>query len=124
MVVRRINNLPPDVDGNFNIDIPMVGNPPAPLKIFTATVTTTGSDGTWSVDYTSTGFNSISSIQATCLAGSFSLANAPVGSNITTFSNTTCSGKAFKATSSGVLLAMQQLPAEPGTQINVLVIGN
>lgn len=124
MVVRRINNLPPDRHGNFNIDIPIVGNPPLPLKIFTATVTTSGSDGVWSVDYSSVGFNSISSIQATCLAGSFSSANAPVGSNITAFSNTSCSGKAYKATSAGLLTAMQQLSADSGTQVNVLVIGN
>lgn len=93
------------------------------LKFYNVTATILSSDGTFYVDITQANFVSVIHVSPMIMSGSFSQANAPLAVNFNLPSNTKVSGKAFKATSAGLLAAMQQTPAEPGTQINIMVVG-
>lgn len=92
------------------------------IKFWTgkAIVTT---DGTFTTDYTIANFNKVVHVSTTVLSGNFSQANAPLSCTISSISNTTAKGKAFKATSAGLLAAMQQTVAEVGTEIEIMVVG-
>ena len=92
------------------------------VKMFAGKVTLAGSDGSWTINYPSAGFTNIISIQVTS-QGSFSDADKPHAAFVTVHSNTSASGVAYKASSAGLLTAMQQLRADAGTVVNVLVIG-
>lgn len=94
------------------------------VKIYTG-VATVVSDGAWSIDYTSAGFETVTSVHATPrTAASSTAAESPVGVHVTTFSKTAAAGRAHKGTAAGALVAMSSLWANAtSTTIDVLVIG-
>lgn len=101
-----------------------VNDPTKQLKLWSGQVELTGNNGQFSVDYTGAGFEHVISVQAQILGSGQLQADFPIAVTINdSYSLTTATGKAFKATSAGLLAAMQQTPAEPGTKVNVLVFG-
>lgn len=93
-------------------------------KIWTGTTVTAGGDGNWTINYASAGFTSVRTIQVTIESGITAAADKPLGTYVVSKSNTSASGKAYKATSAGLLTAMQALAAENGVTVHVMVIGH
>lgn len=130
MVVRSVNNVFPDFVGNVNTPrdamfYTSLGAVIHPVKVFMGVATTVGNAGLFSLDISVAGFTTIHSVQFTMQAGTFAQADAPLSANYNQATSTTTviNGKAFKATSAGLLAAMQQTPAEAGTQVFVVVYG-
>lgn len=123
--VYTVNGNAPDIHGNVNVSksLTYVNDPTKELKIFTGIATVTGNSGVWELDYTTANFNTVVDVNPKLFADSFPAADAPLATNITSFTNKKVIGKAFKATSAGLLAAMQQTPAESGTRVLVSVIG-
>lgn len=91
-------------------------------KMFTTVVT--ASDGQWTVDYSSAGFNSILSVHATAedvgtAAGDRRIACISKDS----ITPTGCSGRFMSADSAGLLAAMTLVSGDSG-RVHILVIGS
>lgn len=90
-------------------------------KMFSAVVN--ASDGEWSVDYSSAGFNSVLSVHVTAEAVGTAAGDRRIAciskDSITT---TGCSGKFMSADSAGLLAAMTLVSGGSG-RVHVLVIG-
>lgn len=130
MVVRSVNGEFPDFAGNVEISKDTLlynssGLVTENVKIFVGVATTVGNAGLFTLDISQAGFSTVDNVQLTVQTGTFAQADSPLSAqyNQATSSSTVINGKAFKATSAGLLAAMQQTPAEAGTKINVLVIG-
>ena len=122
MVVFTINGNSPDASGNITIGNTSIVGDNRPVKMWFGSVTT--SSGAFSVDYTAAGFTSVRTIQVTLQHPTAVDADYPLSASITNFSTTTANGKAFRATSAGALVAMQQTAAVAGTTAHVMVIGH
>lgn len=151
MNVKTINGLPPDENGNINLphgpegppgiqgiqgvqgiqgirgpqgySYPLYVNEPMRNIKFWSGMATVTNNGEWSINYAEANFTQAINIFCTVMADSFSQANAPLTTNLKTLTASSASGKAFKATSAGLLTAMQQVPAEDGTRVMVMVVG-
>ena len=92
-------------------------------ELFKGTAVVSGGSGDFSLDISAAEFERVQHVSLTVKAGDFSDAKAPLSTTLKSHSVYSVEGKAFKATSAGLLAAMQQTAAEDGTEIDVLVIG-
>lgn len=122
MVVFSVNGTTPNIHGNVNVVTTSMPGESRAVKIWCGTATVSG--GNWSVDYTSAGFTQVKNIQLTVQSSISTEADIALSAMIATSSATAASGKAYRITSAGALVAMQQTAAVNGTIVNVMVIGH
>ena len=82
-----------------------------------------GTNGEWSVQFPEVQLSEVVAFQATASYNTYDTAKTPTGVNVTYCDTDEIQGTALKGTSLGLLVGVANLWAEPGTKIQVQVIG-
>lgn len=120
-IPRVINGYTADENGVITLPIVTSVGSQEGLRMWTGI--TMVEDGEWSVDYSDANFSQIRNIQVTLESNTNTDADRPSSAYVVNYNNTSANGRAWSATSIGLLLGMIQNKARDGVTVHVLVIG-